>query len=183
MKRIFTLMVAALLLALALCPALAEVGKIFTTDYFTLTLPKDWEIDTADLEKDGDFQELGTLYAPEVPGLVMEAGLMHYADMEDISLWNADEKTMQDYIDATLEDLKDDNPKYETTLNVNGIPFIVISAEDKDGPFRYIDTMTNGYAVVFYAYVANDDDDKLLPMSDDDWAQVESILATFKPAG
>ena len=183
MKRIFTLMVAALLLALALCPALAEVGKIFTTDYFTLTLPKDWEIDTSDLEKDGDFQELGTLYAPEVPGLVMEAGLMHYADMEDISLWNADEKTMQDYIDATLEDLKDDNPKYETTLNVNGIPFIVISAEDKDGPFRYIDTMTNGYAVVFYAYVANDDDDKLLPMSDDDWAQVESILATFKPAG
>ena len=108
---------------------------------------------------------------------------MHYADMEDISLWNADEKTMQDYIDATLEDLKDDNPKYETTLNVNGIPFIVISAEDKDGPFRYIDTMTNGYAVAFYAYVANDDDDKLLPMSDDDWAQVESILATFKPAG
>ena len=183
MKRIFTLMVAALLLALALCPALAEVGKIFTTDYFTLTLPKDWEIDTSDLEKDGDFQELGSLYAPEVPGLVMEAGLMHYADMEDISLWNADEKTMQDYIDATLEDLKDDNPKYETTLNVNGIPFIVISAEDKDGPFRYIDTMTNGYAVVFYAYVANDDDDKLLPMSDDDWAQVESILATFKPAG
>jgi hypothetical protein len=182
MKRIFTLMVAALLV-LALCPALAEVGKIFTTDYFTLTLPKDWEIDTSDLEKDGDFQELGTLYAPEVPGLVMEAGLMHYADMEDISLWNADEKTMQDYIDATLEDLKDDNPKYETTLNVNGIPFIVISAEDKDGPFRYIDTMTNGYAVVFYAYVANDDDDKLLPMSDDDWAQVESILATFKPAG
>jgi hypothetical protein len=183
MKRIFTLMVAALLLALALCPALAEVGKIFTTDYFTLTLPKDWEIDTSDLEKDGDFQELGTLYSPEVPGLVMEAGLMHYADMEDISLWNADEKTMQDYIDATLEDLKDDNPKYETTLNVNGIPFIVISAEDKDGPFRYIDTMTNGYAVAFYAYVANDDDDKLLPMSDDDWAQVESILATFKPAG
>ena len=182
MKRIFTLMVAALLV-LALCPALAEVGKIFTTDYFTLTLPKDWEIDTSDLEKDGDFQELGSLYAPEVPGLVMEAGLMHYADMEDISLWNADEKTMQDYIDATLEDLKDDNPKYETTLNVNGIPFIVISAEDKDGPFRYIDTMTNGYAVVFYAYVANDDDDKLLPMSDDDWAQVESILATFKPAG
>ena len=182
MKRIFTLMVAALLV-LALCPALAEVGKIFTTDYFTLTLPKDWEIDTSDLEKDGDFQELGTLYAPEVPGLVMEAGLMHYADMEDISLWNADEKTMQDYIDATMEDLKDDNPKYETTLNVNGIPFIVISAEDKDGPFRYIDTMTNGYAVVFYAYVANDDDDKLLPMSDDDWAQVESILATFKPAG
>ena len=171
MKRIFTLMVAALLLALALCPALAEVGKIFTTDYFTLTLPKDWEIDTSDLEKDGDFQELGSLYAPEVPGLVMEAGLMHYADMEDISLWNADEKTMQDYIDATLEDLKDDNPKYETTLNVNGIPFIVISAEDKDGPFRYIDTMTNGYAVVFYAYVAAD------------WAQVEAILATFKPAG
>ncbi len=183
MKRIFTLMVAALLLALALCPAMAEVGKIFTTDYFTLTLPKDWEIDTSDLEKDGDFQELGSLYAPEVPGLVMEAGLMHYADMEDISLWNADEKTMQDYIDATLEDLKDDNPKYETTLNVNGIPFIVISAEDKDGPFRYIDTMTNGYAVVFYAYVANDDDDKLLPMSDADWAQVEAILATFKPAG
>ena len=183
MKRIFTLMVAALLLALALCPALAEVGKIFTTDYFTLTLPKDWEIDTSDLEKDGDFQELGSLYAPEVPGLVMEAGLMHYADMEDISLWNADEKTMQDYIDATLEDLKDDNPKYETTLNVNGIPFIVISAEDKDGPFRYIDTMTNGYAVVFHAYVANDDDDKLLPMSDADWAQVEAILATFKPAG
>ena len=184
MKRAIPLLLAVLLLALPACAALAEAGQTFTTAYYTLTLPGDWEIDTSGQEEnDEDFQSLGNLYSPEDPGLVIEAGLVHYDDMNDISLRNADEETMQGYIDAVLEELKDEKPEYLQTLKVGAIPFLVFSASDKDGPYRYIDTMTNGYAVVFYAYVAGTDSDALLPMSEDAWARVESILTTFKPAG
>jgi putative membrane protein len=82
-----------------------------------------------------------------------------------------------------LDELKDDSPEYLSTFKVGQIPFLVFQGKDADGPYRYIDTMTNGYAVVFYAYVASDDSDVLLPMSDADWAQVEAILTTFRPAG
>lgn len=180
MKRTITLLLVALMLLTPLWAALAEGGKTFTTEYYTLTLPQDWEIDTSDLDKDEDFQELGTLLAPEVPGLVLEAGLVHYSELDDVSLWNMDEAGMQDYIDSVLEELGD-GAEYKTTLRVGNIPFVVCHVEDSDGPYEYIDTMTNGYAVVFYAYVADDDSDALMPMSDAEWAQVESIIATFKP--
>ena len=183
MRRVFTMLLAALLLAMPACAALAEAGQTFSTDYYTLTIPQDWGIDTSDLEKEEGYEELGNLYSPEIPGLVREAGLVYYSDLSDISLWNADDDTMQDYIDGVLEELAEDKPQYKTTLKVNNIPFVVVSAESADGPYYYIDTMTNGYAVVFYAYNAGTDGDALLPMSDDDWAQVEAILTTFKPAG
>ena len=183
MKRVFIMLLAVLMLAVPACAALAEAGQTFATDYYTLTIPQDWEINTSDLESEEDYKLLGDLYSPEVPGLVIETGLVHYEDMNDISLWNADEATTKEYIDAVLDELAEDNPKYVKTLNNGGIPFIVVKAEGEDGPYSYIDTMTNGYAVVFYAYVADDKSDTLLPMSDADWAQVESILATFKPAG
>jgi hypothetical protein len=183
MKRTICLLLAAVLLALPACAALAESGQTFTTEYYTLTLPADWTIDTSNLESEEDFQVLGSFYSPENPGLVIEAGLVHYADMSDVSLWNADEETMQNYIDAVMEDMKDENPEYVSTLKVGAIPFLVFKVSDEDGPFYYIDTMTNGYAVVFYAYSAGSDSDALLHMSQAEWAQVESILSTFKPAG
>ena len=127
MKRAIPLLLIALLALLPCCAALAEAGQTFTTDYYTLTLPGDWVIDTSGQEDNSaDFQLLGNLCSPDDPGLVIEAGLVHCPDMGGIS---------------------------------------------------------NGYAVVFYAYTAGTDGDSLLPMSDADWAQVESILATFKPAG
>lgn len=183
MKRAFTLLLTALLLALPACAAMAEAGQTFSTDYYSLTVPQDWQIDTSNLEKEENFQLLGDLLSPDDPGLVIEAGLAHYGEMSDVSLWNADETAMQEYIDVVLEELEDDRPEYAETLNIGGIPFIVIKAEGEDGPYAYIDTMTNGYAVIFYAYVAGTDDDALLPMSDADWEQVKAILATFKPAG
>lgn len=183
MKRAISLLLAMLVLALPACGALAESTQTFATDYYTLTLPSDWTIDTSEANGDDEFRTLGYLYAPEVPGLVIEAGLIHYEDMSDVSLWNADEETMQGYIDAVLDELKDEKAEYLSTLKVGQIPFLIFSGEDANGPYRYIDTMTNGYAVAFYAYVAGDDSDALLPMSDADWARVESILNTFTPAG
>ncbi len=182
MKRTFPLLLIALL-ALTACGALAEAGQTFSNDYYTLTVPADWVIDTSGANEDEDFRTLGNLYSPDDPGLVIETGLVHYADLSDISLWDADEETMQNYIDALLEELGDDKPEYVSTLKVGQIPFLVFRAESVNGPYYYIDTMTNGYAVVFYAYNAGTDSDALLPMSDDDWAQVEAILTTFKPAG
>ena len=183
MKRAISLLLAMLALALPCCAALAEAGQTFSTDYYTLTLPGDWTIIPPEAGEDEDYKLLGDLCSPEDPGLVIEAGLIHYPDMEDTSLWNADEATTQGYIDAVLDELKDDRPEYVSTLKVGAIPFLVFRAEPDDGPYYYIDTMTNGYAVVFYAYVASDDSDVLLPMSDADWAQVEAILTTFRPAG
>ena len=184
MKRAIPLLLIALLALLPCCAALAEAGQTFTTDYYTLTLPGDWVIDTSGQEdNNADFQLLGNLCSPDDPGLVIEAGLVHCPDMGGISLWSADEETMQQYIDSVLDELKDDSPEYLSTFKVGQIPFLVFQGKDADGPYRYIDTMTNGYAVVFYAYTAGTDGDSLLPMSDADWAQVESILATFKPAG
>ena len=183
MKRIFTaLLAAALVLALA-CPALAEAAQTFTTPYYTLEIPRDWQIDTSDLETDDDFQELGVLLSPDVPGLVIEAGLLHYEELSELSLWNADDETIQNYIDFMLEALEDDSPKYEKKLEIGEIPFFVFSAQDEDGPYCYVDTITNGYAVAFYVYNADTDDDRLLPLTDDDWAQFEAILSTFKPVG
>jgi len=183
MKRAMILLAALALALLPCCAALAEANQTFSTDYYTLTLPGDWVVVPPEANDDEDYKLLGDLCSPENPGLVIEAGLVHYPDMGDTSLWNADEAATQDYIDAVLDELKDDRAEYVSTLKVGAIPFLVFRAEPDDGPYYYIDTMTNGYAVVFYAYVASDDSDVLLPMSDADWAQVEAILTTFRPAG
>jgi hypothetical protein len=71
MKRTICLLLAAVLLALPACAALAESGQTFTTEYYTLTLPADWTIDTSNLESEEDFQVLGSFYSPENPGLVI----------------------------------------------------------------------------------------------------------------
>ena len=181
MKRIAVILLALALLAAMACPALGEAANTFSTAYYTLTLPEGWTIETSDLDKEENSEELGALYDPNDPGMVLEAGLIYYKDLDDITLWNADENTMQAYIDAILSDFEEDNPEYVTTLNAGAIPFIVIRAEDDDGPYYYIDTMTNGYAVVFYAYCASSDSDATLPLTDADWAQIEQILSTFQP--
>jgi len=86
MKRAISLLLAMLVLALPACGALAESTQTFATDYYTLTLPSDWTIDSSEANGVDEFRTLGYLYAPEVPGLVIEAGLIHYEDMSDVSL-------------------------------------------------------------------------------------------------
>ena len=182
MKRAIPLLLIALLALLPCCAALAEAGQPFTTDYYTLTLPGDWVIDTSGQEDNSaDFQLLGNLCSPDDPGLVIEAGLVHCPDMGGISLWSADEDAMQDYIDALLEDFEDANGEYVETLRSGSIPFVVLRASDGDGAYRYVDTMTNGYAIVFYVYHASSDDDRISEPTEAEWALFERILATFRP--
>ena len=71
MKRVFIMLLTVLMLAVPACAALAEVGQTFATDYYTLTIPQDWEINTSDLESEENYRLLGDLYSPEVPGLVI----------------------------------------------------------------------------------------------------------------
>lgn len=182
MKRLACAMLAMLILMMAAGVACAErPEQVFETDYFTLTIPGNWIIDEGDLEKAEDFEDLGSAYAPELIGPVIEAALVHYENMNDVSLWRADEDELQTYIDDVLADFRDDSPEYVKTLWAGGIPFVVIRAEDENGPYLYADTMTNGYALVFYGYVAMSGIHKTFNISDADYALLEQILLSFKP--
>lgn len=182
MKRIISLLLTLLLLAALTGAALAEdLSQTFTTPYFTLSIPGDWVIKSEGLDKEEDFEEFGTMISPQDPGLVIEAGMVHYSDLSDIALWSADEDAMQDYIDALLEDFEDANGEYVETLRSGSIPFVVLRASDGDGAYRYVDTMTNGYAIVFYVYHASSDDDTISEPTEAEWALFERILATFRP--
>ena len=170
-----------LLLALGGCACAEPLTQQFKTDYYSLSLPENWIIDDEDLEKGRNYEDLGAAYAPELIGLVIEAALVHYENMSDVSLWRADEDELQAYIDDVLADYRDDSPEYVKTLWVDGIPFVVIRAEDEDGPYLYADTMTNGYALEFYGYVAMSGIKKTLNISDESFALFEQILSSFKP--
>ena len=185
MKRTISLFLALVFALTALCCA-ASAQETFKTPYFTLTLPNGWLIDTSEADaavnKSGE-QYLGIFGDHAAIGLVVEADLVLYNELKDVSLWNYSEAELKDYADSVMEEFEGEHPEYLGVVKAGQIPFVLIKATDEDGDYLYADTMTNGYAVVFYAYVAGDKSDTLLPMSDADWAQVESILATFKPVG
>lgn len=182
MKRLISLALALLLALSAAGAALAE-GIEFKTNYFTLNLPDQWAIrtDGAGKEKDEDLEFLGYCYAKKEKGLVVEAYLMYYKDFADLSLWDADEETIALYVQSVLEDYEDDAPEFLGIVTAGSIPFVLIRAEDEDGEYLYADTMTNGYAIMFWAYVTDYDAEFSYPLRNADIELFKSILETFQP--
>ena len=181
MKQLMSALLAAVLLLCAFGTALAD--ETFTNRYFSLTLPEGWIIETEDVDDDpnDDFEILGYVGSPEDVGLVIIAYLTYYEDMKDVSLWNADESGLQEYADVVADDLRDDNPVYLDTVKAGSIPFVLFRAVDEDGDYLYADTMTNGHAIIFLAYVSDLDDENVYPVTDAEIEQFKSILATFQP--
>lgn len=181
MKRLISLGIALLLVLSAVCCASAE-GKTFKTPYFTLTLPSGWDGDTGDAEVDEDGMEyLGYLGEDKKVGLFVEAYLMYYEDFKDVSLWNADQAEIKEYAEIVLDDYADDDPEWIDTVMAGKIPFVLIQAEDEDGEYLYADTMTNGYAIIFIAYVLDEDGETEYPITQKHIDAFKSILETFQP--
>ena len=182
MKRMISLFFALVfVLSAVYCAASAE--ETFTTPYFTMTLPNGWIIDTTEADKAVDedgMQDLGIVYEDKDVALVVEAGLILYDEWKDFSLWNASEAEVQDYVDTVMEDFADDDPTCLGIVKAGQIPFVLIHGTDEDGEYLYADTMTNGYAVILYAYV-EDERENLRPLTERYIELFKSILATFQP--
>ena len=180
MKRFFILMTAAVLFLSIACAAAAET---FSTNYFSLELPEDWEIDTTDLEKKEGEESLGFFGGKVGDGLLLGgAYLVYYEDLKDFALWNSSEEELKEYTDILLEEFADANPEMIGTVTVGKIPLVLIRGADKDGEFVYADTVTNGYSIQFEFYAMDSDGEKDLPLTDEHIKQIETILASFKPA-
>ncbi len=178
MKKTFCLMLA-LVLALSASLALAK-GEVFETKYFTMPLPDGWAYDNSDLEDPDVGEDLGYAYGPGDPSLLIEAYVIYNEDLQNFSLWSSDADELQAYIDATLEDYAEDNAEYVDTVMVGSIPFILLRGTDEEGPYLYADTMTNGYAIVFFAYVVGNDN-KSYDITEENIEEFKSILAGFTP--
>ena len=186
MKRLLGVMVAVILVLSAVCAA-AE-GVTFTTNYFTLQLPDGWETDFEDLEKEDNEEELGYFADPANVGLACGVYLVYYEDLKDISLFNLDEETIQDYVDAILEEMEDGKPEYLGTVtaspspDLKPIPLVLFKVTDEDGEFIYADTITNGYSIQFEFFIMDMDGDTMYPFTDAHIEQIKSILETLQPA-
>ena len=178
MKRFFGLMMT---LVLVLSVAAAAGGETFTTEYFTLQLPDNWEIITDDLESEEEAQCLGAFADSSEIGLVGVVYLAYYENLKDIALWNSDEEELEAYTDAILEDYAENNPELIGVVQAGKIPLVLIRGTDEDGDFLYADTMTNGYAIEFEFFVTDADVEKMYPITDAHIEQVKTILATFQP--
>ena len=180
MKRFMSVLLAAIL-TLSAMSALADVT--FKTDYYTLTMPDEWVVDTDNLEADSldGMDALGYLYAPGELGLAISAYLMRFEDEEGVSLWNAEEAEIQEYADAVVEDYSDDQAVLLDIIKANGVPFVLIRGTDMYGDYLYADTLTDSYAIEFIAYYT-DMDGKPYPLTDEAIEQFKSILASFVPA-
>lgn len=180
MKRLISLSLA-LLLVLSACCALAEVE--FTTKYFTIPLPDGWkaDTDTSDVKQDEDSEFLGIFYEDKVKGLVVEAYLVYYEELKNVSLWNSDFADMPDYFNDVMKAFEDENPENLGIVKAGSIPFVLIKATDKDGEYLYAETVTNGYAIQFAAYVTDEKAQESFPLQDADIAQFKAILEAFKP--
>ncbi len=113
--------------------------------------------------------------------MIVEAYLVFYEELKDVSLWNYSDAELKDYTDSLLEEFEDDDPKYLDTVMVGQIPFVLIKATDEDGEYLYADTMTNGYAIELCAYVTDEDAETMYPITEKHIEQFKSILATFQP--
>ncbi len=181
MKRSLSLAFALLLILSAVCCAGAE-EKSFRTAYFTITLPSGWDFSTdeAEVYEDGD-QYLGFFGEDISVGLIVASYIVYYEDFKDVSLWNATKAEMQDYIDTVMYEFDEDDPEYLGNVTAGNIPFVLIKAVDEDGDYLHAETMTNGYAIVFRAYVIGEDGETQYPMNDEYIEQFKSILTTFQP--
>ncbi len=181
MKRMISL-IFALVLALSAVCGTAVAEKTFKTAYFTVTLPAGWDYSTDDAEKmeDGD-EYLGYFGEDKEIGLIVGAYIIYYEDLTDISLWNSDEAGLREYAESIMYDFADDDPEYLGIVMAGKIPFVLIRAENEDGEYLYADTMTNGYAIEFNAYVLDSDGETQYPITEKYIEQFKSVLATFQP--
>ena len=183
MKRTISLFFALVLALSAVC-CVTSAEETFKTPYFALTLPDGWLIDTSEADTAVDEygeQFLGVFGDDEAIGMIVEAYLVFYEELKDVSLWNYSDAELKDYTDSLLEEFEDDDPKYLDTVMVGQIPFVLIKATDEDGEYLYADTMTNGYAIELCAYVTDEDAETMYPITEKHIEQFKSILATFQP--
>ncbi len=183
MKRMISLMLA-LMLCLGVAAASSETvqnGVLFTTPYFTLTLPEGWQTDFEDLEKDDATEELGYAYAPESKGLAIGAFLMYVEELKDFSLWNTDDAGMQDFTDIMMDILKEDHPRFLGTVMAGQIPLVLLQGEDEDGPYVSASTVTNGYAIHFMGFVTDEQEEYFLELTEKDIELFSQILSTLQP--
>ena len=183
MKRIIYLVFALALAMSAVCGA-AAAEKTFKTDYFTLKLPSGWDYDTGDADKAMDedgMQYLGYFGEDKAIGMLVEAYLVLYEDLQDFSLWKADEDEKQAYAEAVMDDYAEDDPEDLGIVMAGNIPFVLIKGTDEDGEYLYADTMTNGFAIIMIAYVLDEDGETQYPISRKYVEQFKSILGTFQP--
>ncbi len=183
MKRTISLIFALVLALSAVCCA-ASAEETFKTPYFTLTMPSGWLIDTSEAEaavnKDGE-QFLGLFGDSAAIGLVVEADLVVYDELKDVSLWNYSEAELKDYADSVMEEFEGENPEYLGVVKAGNIPFVLIKATDEDGDYLYADTMTNGCAIMLCAYVTDEEAETMYPITKEHIEQFKSILTTFQP--
>ncbi|MBQ6962037.1 MAG: hypothetical protein IJP78_13790 [Clostridia bacterium] len=186
MKRTICL-IFALVLALSVVCGAAAAENTFKTAYYTLTLPQGWEIDTEDVgveEEDKNLKEeyLGSFYEKKGIGLFIEAYLVYYKDSElqNTRLWEAGEAELQSYEQEIMEVYEDDDPVLLDRVQADRIPFVLIKAADDEGEYLYAETMSNGYAIAFYAYII-DDDETLYSLNNQSIEQFKNILKTFQP--
>ena len=181
MKKLICLL-AVFTLTVTLFSGAFAAGTVFETPYFTLELPEGWEIDQEELDKESEegLEVLGYFGESAEIGLAAQVVLANYVDLNDFSLWNADEEGFQQYVDMLMEEFANDNPQNLGIQNVGGIPFVLIKCSYQDGEYLYVDTITNGHAVEFVA-VVSDYGEKYYPFTDDYIELFKTILATFKP--
>lgn len=204
MKRTFSMLFVLALLVSAACCAVAEQetilmeepglevesnigkgqdageeqeGQTFKTDYYFLSIPADWEISTDDLETEETYKELGILYAPGDPGMIVETSLAYSEKLKDVILWDSTDEQIQEYVDTLLSDYADDNPEYLGRIQVGNIPFILIKAQDEVGPYHYAETITNGYKLMFFAYSEEDS----AALTEEQYGQFLNMLGSFSP--
>ena len=180
MKRLISLLAAAVLLLTAACAA--ADGVKFSTTYFTMELQEGWEIDTEDLEKEEGEESLGLFGESSDIGLGGAACLVYYEELKDFALWNASEDEVKAYADTLLEEFEDKKPELIGIINAGQIPLVLVRCTDEDGDFLYADTITNGYAIEFEFFVSDAEGETLYPITDAHIEQVKTILATFQPA-
>ena len=183
MKRILLLAACAAILCALMAGASAEALTVaFETPYYTMMLPEGWEIYEPDTADDTDtFISLGNFSSPEDRFIWAECYLNYLEDWKDTSLWNATDEELEEYIDVTLKDFEADNPQYLGIVEAGRIPFVLFKGTDQYGEYLYVDTMTNGCAVLFYIYRSELGTDASFPLSDEDVETLTKIFESFKP--
>ena len=81
-----------------------------------------------------------------------------------------------------MDDYAEDDPEDLGIVMAGNIPFVLIKATDEDGEYLYADTMTNGFAIVMFVYIVDEDGESQYPVSKKYVEQFKSILETFQPA-
>ena len=136
MKKLTSLLFALVFALAGVCSAAAE-GLVFSTDYYSLTLPENWIIDTEDLTSSEEAQELGHFYDSGEVGLLVSAYLVRLEDTEGQPVWSAETGMAQEYVDLVLADFEDSHPEYLGTVLAGEVPFLLIKGGDNYGEFLY----------------------------------------------